>query len=148
MTLMEDSNIAAIHDKRVTVMPKDSFAARIIAPKKTVSFADGILHQVQKVSADLSELQKNMAVETAARNDLQLCVEKLKADNEEVTKYFAQGVADCRPKDGAGKQSLRLLMEALPCKSLVDLDWLLAYILIRNSHWVCESCKRSKTSFC
>ncbi|XP_037043418.1 uncharacterized protein LOC119079536 [Bradysia coprophila] len=107
------------------------------APKKVMFSADGIIHQVQKVSADVSELQRNMAVESEARNDLQLCVEKLKAENEATKKYFAQGVADVTSKDSGGvKRSLHLLMKTLPCKSLVELDWLLAYILIRSSHWV------------
>lgn len=98
----------------------------------------GILGEVRKVSADVNELQKIMAVESAARNQLEMCVEQLRVETVEAKKYFAQEAKNVgrKRRSDCTTQSLHLFMKKTPCKSLAELDWLLAYIENRNSQWV------------
>lgn len=114
-------------------LPADSRPTKIPVTIKPVKpSAAGIIVQVLKVSADVSELQKNMAVEAAARNELQMTVEMLKAESAQARKSVAQ-----LPENHNNSQSLQLFMKALPCKSLVELDELVAYIETRSLQWVC-----------
>lgn len=120
--------------------------------------AAGIIIQVQKVTADVTQLQERMAVESAARNDLekqmavesaarkdleekmdvesaarndlQKCVDNLTAETDEVKKNLAQ-----EPKNH-NRQSVHRFMRMLPCNSLNELDFLLAYIGIHFLQWV------------
>lgn len=96
--------------------------------RKTFVSTTGISKKVQKVTEDVSELKKNFAVEAAARNQLEMAVEQLKTEAKEV-------------KNHQQPQNItQLLMKKLPCKSLVEMDWLLAFIEGKSVEWVCESC--------
>ncbi len=111
---------------------------KISIPLKPIpSRASGIVGQVRKVSNDISELQKNLAVESAARNNLETCVEHLKAETAEA-KQLAEKMHDASAKRRSnGKATMILLMKKMPCKSLDELDFLLEFIESRSSQWVC-----------
>ncbi|XP_037034391.1 uncharacterized protein LOC119073189 [Bradysia coprophila] len=94
----------------------------------------GIIVEVRKLKDDVAQVQRDLAVETAARNELHLCVEQLKVDNAETKQLMAQAANDVRNPNNSAK-TLNLLMKKLPCKSLDELDWLLAFIANRSLQW-------------
>lgn len=98
--------------------------------RKLFASTTGILEKVQKVSEDVSELKKNFAVETAATNQLEMAVEQLRIEAKEEKIHQHQ-----QPQN-----ITQLLMKKLPCKSLVEMDWLLAFIEDKSVEWVCLSC--------
>lgn len=104
------------------------------------SFASGITVQVKKVAADISELKKNITVESAARQELKISVEELKAENVEIKKHLTQEAKELRLKarGGGGTQSLHVFMKMLPCTSLIELNLLRDCIEIRTNflQWV------------
>ncbi|KAG4073259.1 hypothetical protein HA402_008605 [Bradysia odoriphaga] len=97
--------------------------------------AAGIIVEVRKLKDDVAQVQKDLAVETAARNELHLCVEQLKVDTAETKQLMAQAANEVRNPNSASK-TLNLLMKRLPCKSLDELDWLLAFIANRSLQWL------------
>lgn len=109
-------------------------------PKRTIrapTLPSGIVGQVRKVSAEISELQKNMEMEAEARIQLQITVKQLKAETAEAKLFMAEGVKDVGVNRGSNcNDTLNLLMKTMPCKSLYELDWLLDYIGSRSSQWV------------
>lgn len=98
---------------------------------------------VTKVKTDVSELKKELALETAARNELQKSVVQLEKDSAEVKQFITESAKDVGDRNIA-KKTMRMLMETLPCKSLEELDWLLAYIANRSLYWVRISMQHNK----
>lgn len=106
--------------------PESDLRKKFPEPTKTFASYATILVKVQKTSEDVSELQKNLAVEAAARKELQLSLEQLKIESKEAKNYQ-------QPQN-----IIHLLMKKLPCKSLPEIDWLLAFIVDKNLEWVCK----------
>lgn len=128
---------------RPSKIPTSGKPRKIPVSIKLPTSAVGIIVQVRKVSADVSELQKNLAAESAARNDLQECVEKLKTESAEAKKYLTQGNDRI-----VVRPSLHLFLRKLPCNTLPELDSLLAHIgsetnflqWVRKSYKPCSLC--------
>lgn len=110
-------------------------------PKRTIripSLPSGIVGQVRKVSTEISEMQKNMVMESEARIQLQITVEQLKAETAEAKLFMAEIVKDVGVNRVCnGNETLNLLIKTMPCKSLHELDLLLGYIESRSLQWVC-----------
>lgn len=92
---------------------------------------DTILVEVKKMKTSVSELQENMAVEMAARNELRECVEKILADNA-IKRYPAQDAVQ-------RNQTIHQFLKRLPCTSLEDLDMFLVFVGDESNflQWVC-----------
>lgn len=100
---------------------------------KLDSFSAGLIGQVKKVQNRVSDLEKNLSNEVAARSELHACVEKLKVDIE-VKQDMAQPANDVQVNNNA----LNFLIKSLPCGSLTEVDMLLAFVTNHSLEWVCR----------
>lgn len=116
--------------------------SKVSIPVSVNTTTGGIVVQVRKIEATVTDLQKDIAQETLARKDLQVSVEKLIADNAEAKTKIVNQINPIQ-------HPMHTFMNKLPCRTLIELDELLAFIEndIRYFQLVCVRFRRNEWNF-